>query len=397
MTGIALLAWALAVAAVSVVAIARRPRPVARQSTAPGRLVLVRPCTGAPRWLARALRTMPWGWPASGRVVLTVAHADDPARPITRAAAAALRRRGVDAHAIVVTEPGCNRKVAQLVGALASHGSDRDVLLVADADVDLASLDLVALWGSLTSDVAVCWAPPVELDARTLADHASRAVLTASLHAFPLLAGLDRELLVGKTFAVRLSALAQIGGLAPLTDYLGEDAELARRLRQAGHRIACAPAPVRSFSGDRDGSEVFDRYVRWALVLRAQRTPRMAAYPVLFAATPLVVAGTLASGISIWTNAAACAIAVASRLAVAVVATRRCGREPGLGGALVDMLLADGLLLVAFARACVVRRVRWRDRELRLGPHGRLQPTAAAAQHEAGDRVERTGEYALDD
>jgi ceramide glucosyltransferase len=396
MTGIALLAWALAIAAVSTMAIVRNPRRAPRDDAAEGRLLLVRPCTGAPRWLAEALRTMPPGWPASGRVLLTVAHANDAARPITRAAAAALRRCGVDARAIVAAAPGCNRKVAQLQAALASHGSDRDVLVVADADVDLASLDLAALRTALGPNVAACFAPPVELEASSVADRASRAVLTASLHAFPLLANLDHDLLVGKAFALRLSALARIGGLAPLAEFLGEDAELARRLRRAGHGIACLPTSVRSFASDRGWPEVFARYVRWALVLRAQRTSHMAAYPLLFAATPLLLTGALAVGIAAPAAAAASAIALASRLAVAMAAARRCGRELRLGAAIVDAALADALLLAAFARAVLVRRVRWGDRDLRLGADGRLQPSAGDAQDESGDRIERAGEPAIE-
>jgi hypothetical protein len=74
-------------------------------------VLLVRPCTGAPPWLAGALATMPPDWPSDGRVLLTIATPDDAARPIVRAAAAALRARGVDAHAIVACAPGSNRKV----------------------------------------------------------------------------------------------------------------------------------------------------------------------------------------------------------------------------------------------------------------------------------------------
>ena len=390
------LAWAVALAVTSTVALARTSRAPRERVAAPGRVLLVRTCTGAPPGLADALRTLPSEWPSSARLIFTVADERDAARPITRAVAAALRREGVDAIAVVARAPGINRKVTQLVAALASFAADREVLVVADADVDLGSLDVAALWAGLASDAAACWAPPVELDARSFADRASRAVLTASLHAFPLLANLDRDLLVGKAFAIRLSALAQIGGLAPVAAYLGEDAALAHRLRVAGHRVRPAAVPVRSLARDRGWAEVFDRYVRWALVLRSQRTALLAAYPLLFAATPLVLALAFALGVSAPANAAACVVAIASRLAVAAGGARRCGRNSGLGSALVDALLADVLLLAAFARACVLRRVRWRDREMRLGADGRLQPLAEPTQHESRDRVEAAREAALE-
>jgi ceramide glucosyltransferase len=235
---------------------------------------------------------------------------------------------------------------------LAEHGRSRDVLVVADADVDLAEMSLVALAGGLSPRLAARWAPVVERDADTWPDRASRAVLTASLHAFPVLAALDRDLLVGKALAIDTDALARIGGLASLAD-----------------------------------GEVFERYVRWILVVRAQRPARLASYPLLFAAMPVACVLAIVAAVP-----GAATLALASRAIVAAVAAHRSGR--GLA-AVADAPLADLLLLAAFVRACGPARVRWRDRELRLGEGGRVQAPTDAAQHRPRHGIERAHDHAL--
>ncbi len=381
-------AWALVVVIVTTVACVRS-RPMPRRAGAPSnRVLLLRPVSGAPRWLAHTLARVPMGF--TGRVLLCVDRHEDPARPITRAAAAALRRAGVDARAIVASGPGFNRKVVQLADAITRHGADTDVVLVADADVDLASLDLDALWGALEPEVAACWVPCVETRATTLADRASRAVLGASLHAFPVLAGIDRGLFVGKLFAVRADALARIGGFARLADHLGEDAALSRALRADGARVARAPGHVRSMAVDRGAREVFARFVRWALVVRAQRVHLLASYPLLFAPMLLAIVGALALGTPAALTAASAVLA--SRWVLAAVAMRRCGRRIRALDVVVGAAISDALLLAAFARACISGRVRWRERELRLGRDGRL---CAPAQEKPADRIESAHERAL--
>jgi ceramide glucosyltransferase len=390
-TDVLLAAWALLVASVSIVACTRRPPANATGGAPPDRVLLVRPVSGTPRWLAQALVQVPLGF--TGRILLCVDRPDDPARPITRAAAAILRRRGIDARAIVASGAGCNRKVAQLTDAVARHGSGRDVVVVADADVDLASLELANLWGALGPDVAACWMPCVEPRANSLGDRMSRAVLGASLHAFPVLAAIDRRLFVGKLFAVRTDALARIGGFARVADHLGEDAELARALRESGGLVVLAPGLVGSRAVDRGLDEVFARFVRWVLVVRSQRPHLLGSYPLLFAPTPILGAGAVAIGST--TAAVTVVVALASRWMLAAVAMRRCGRAVTVLDIVVDAALSDVLVLAAFARACASRRVRWRDRELRVGRDGRLRSAADPAKQQSAHDVERTHEGAV--
>lgn len=383
--GTLVLAWALGVTVVSAVAIARvelrrrAPAPASPPGPRP-RVVVVRPCAGLEPHLRRSLGSTatlhdPAHDRAALRVVLTTSTADDPARPVLLEVAASLRARGMDATVAVIPPHGPNLKASQLAGVLDS--ADDDVALVVDSDVELERLDLdrlLAPLGDPHARVAAVWCPPVEREPKGLGDRMSAALLGGSLHAFALLGALDPQGLVGKTFAVRLDALRSVDGFSWLVRHLGEDVELARRLRAAGWRIVTSPTVVASLASGRRMSQVLARYARWLMVIRAQRPLLLASYPLLLAATPgLLVAGGLALAHGLPGARAALGLALASRVAVGLAARRTAGRSLRIDRVLLDAVLADALMLAAFVRAAVgPARVRWRQRSLRLGAHGQL-------------------------
>lgn len=369
-----LAAWSAVFAGfVATVALRSRPRVQPLAPLAPTRVLLVRPCTLAAPSTIAAMATVPRA-PAGVQLrwIGVVADADDPAWPHVQAIAASLDSRGLPAAALLSYARGPNRKAEQIDAAVARFGADADVLVVVDGDVDLASLDLAALLaplGAPCTDVGVTWASPIEADAATLGDRLSRAILGGSLHAFALLAALDPGLLVGKAFALRLETLASIGGAASLREYLGEDFELARRVRARGLQLRRCTT-VRSLARGRGLGAVLERYTRWIAVVRAQRPARMVSYPLLLAATPLLLLGALL-GAPPLAAAGFASGALALRAAVTRLAARRSGAtSPNLPLA----LLADLLLLAAWARATVIRELRWAEHRLRLGRDGRLQP-----------------------
>jgi ceramide glucosyltransferase len=84
-------------------------------------------------------------------------------------------------------------------------------------------------------------------------------------------------------------------------------------------------------------------------------------YPALFAATPLLLAlSSVGAARGDAVAIAAGALAIAARLFVALFAARAAGRALGVGALVRDVVLADALLLAAFARAMTDRRVVWR-------------------------------------
>ncbi|MCA9664822.1 MAG: FAD-dependent oxidoreductase, partial [Myxococcales bacterium] len=246
-----------------------------------------------------------------------------------------------------------------------------------DSDVDLQSVDLDRLVAPLVAgDAAATWAPFVERAGDTLGDRASRALLCSSLQSFVVLCGLDQRSLVGKCFAVRVDALRSAGGFEALSRHLGEDVELARRLREQGHSVrAVAVRPISRASG-RDFAAVVRRYARWLAVVRAQRPWLMVSYPLLlFATLPLCACALLLAArgdVRWWQAAAAAGVALGARALVGLGARRVAGAQRG--SLAYDVLLSDVLLALAWARALISRRINWRGRWQRVEPGGILAP-----------------------
>ncbi len=377
----ALTTWASVYAVVSGVAVcrsarARRPLGIPSEPSPDQhpRILMVRPCTGDDPQLATALESaihMPGRAPL--RMVLTVSDAADPAWPIVLRSAARLRDAGLDVQARVVTSTAFNRKVGQLEGA--TRDCDADIVLCIDADVDLTTFDpdlLVAPLVAPGSMLGAVWAPPIEVaPPQTWGDRASAGVLGASLHAFALLGELDGSGLVGKTFAIRSDALRDVGGFAAVARYLGEDMELARRLRARGWQTQMQRRAVHSIAENRPLRAVLDRYARWLWVIRAQRPALLLSYPLLLAAAPLLLLATaVLAGFAPGWAAGIATVVVTTRAAVAYGASRpRRATRPRW---VLESLLADGVLLWAFVRALGRAEVSWRSKRLRLDRHGRL-------------------------
>lgn len=360
---IALWAWAALVAIVSGVAIARRARltPIEPQEEQP--LLLVRPCAGAEAGLQARLEAI-GVWPVTPMVRFSVTSAEDAAWPVIQAAAATLRARGLDADARVIDADVPNLKAAQLIHWLDEAPED-GVFVNIDSDVDLREFDGRGLIGAL-GDAA--WTPPSEHAPETLADHASAAFLNASLHAFTLLGGLDPAGLVGKVFAVRVAAMRAAGGFEGLDRCLGEDMEIARRIRAQGGSVGLHPAVARAVPHGRDFGGVVARYARWLAVIRAQRPALLISYPLLFGATtPLLLSGAL---LAAW---GPLALTLGARLAVLFAGRHFNARPLAPYTALPALVLGEVVTWAAFLRALGTRRVIWRGRSLRILPGGRLE------------------------
>lgn len=374
MLGALALGWALAVGSVQLEAVRRSlwPRPARPSATPSGaRVLVIRPCAGNDPWLEDALTSLAGARHGfTLRCRLAVADASDPAFAIAQRAASRLTGAGLDAAVVLTAARAPNRKAAQLAAVTAAEEGTFDAVIVADGDVDLTGVDLDALIAPLLArlDHGAVWAPPVEVaPPRTLGDRASAALLSASLHAFPILARLDRGGLVGKLFAVRADALAEIGGFGALARHLGEDMELARRLRARGRAVEAAPFVARSLSAGRTWDQAEERFGRWLTVIRAQRPALLPSYPLLFLATaPILALGALAAPSPL--ALAAALLALLPRLAVALVASAAAGRRLSL----IDAALGDLLLAGAFLRALRSREVVWRDVPLTIQRGGVL-------------------------
>lgn len=377
------LGWATVIALLGGVALAkrsllqRRLRRLARADLRRVRVLLLRPCAGDESTLEQCLLSI-----RDARrtfyveVAMAVSSDDDAALPAMRRAKATLDGAGIPTAIEVVPPAGPNRKASSLAGLTAARRGQHDIVVNADSNADLAGYDLDALVAPLVVDASIgaVWAPPAEQPVRDCrGNRASIAVLGGSLHAFGLLSGLDPQGLVGKLFGVRASALEQVGGFTPLVDYLGEDAELSRRLREIGLRVLPAAAPVRAMADRCQPQSVVDRHARWMAVIRAQRPVLLVSYPLFFCGTGLVL---LLALLGLWGQPAiagsAIVLALAGRLGIALGAQHFSARRLSVGAALVDAWVGDRVLLRALLQALGTTRVEWRGQWLRITPGGRL-------------------------
>ncbi|MDP9037538.1 MAG: glycosyltransferase [Myxococcota bacterium] len=368
--GTLLIGWSGVVASTTAWAALRSgPTKTAAATTIPaGRTLVLRPCAGEEPRLEEALASTAYG---AGRLPLGVrialASERDGAWVAAVRAGARLRAAGVDAAVVVTGAQGPNRKVDQLARLVAVEREPPDVIVIADSDVDLSGVSLAELLAPMHDPrVGASWAPPVEMAPTTWADHASAAVLESSLHSFRLLHALDRTVVCGKLMAIRSEALRVIGGFAPLRTQLGEDMELSRLLRRAGYAVSISRARAPSLAAGRRFRDVLSRYIRWTMVIRAQRPALLLSYPALLAATPLLLACAALLAIAREPRQAGVAIAIAlgARLGGAVAARVSLGRAVKFHSLVVDAVFADLLLLAAFACALFRREVTWRGRVL---------------------------------
>ncbi len=339
-------------------------------------VLITRPCAGTePRLFDNLVSIADARFTFCPRVRISVCSRRDPAFTIVVRAVAELRRLGLDAEARVIEPHGLNHKTCQLAAIM--DPAEQAYALNFDSDVDLSQVDLDLLVYPLSDQTAAAtWMMPVETVAAQspyIGDRASAGVLGASLHAFALLSRLDRTGFVGKAFAVSVAHLKRIGGFASLVNYLGEDTELARRLRDAGLRVIALPSTVTSTASGRSFQNVYTRFSRWLMVIRRQRPLLLWSYPLFFLSSLPLAALSLAvawsepiTGIALllWT--------LALRLWIAWLAARTSNLRYCWSGIFAAIGLGEVTLWMALVHALGRCQVCWRGRVLSVGERGQL-------------------------
>ncbi|MFV8752645.1 glycosyltransferase [Nannocystaceae bacterium ST9] len=379
------LAWSAVLAWLAIGAVIRRRRldrrfsaqshGISRNSTGASALIM-RPCAGEDPALFDNLRSLVGARSSLPlHVVMAVDDPADRARPAIERALLELRAAGIAASFELVGNQGPNRKASILAGVLERHPQHSLVVNI-DSNVDLSGFDFDRLFGPLLADdrIGTIWVPWSERSVGGgLGSRASEALLGGSLTAFPLLCGIYPQGLVGKFWAAPRAAIDRIA-FAELAGYLGEDLEMARRLRDVGLRIEAASLLVRSPGHQPSFAAAVERFARWMLVVRGQKLPLLFSYPAFFFATPMVLA-LAAFGASASPGLALIAVGLAllARSIVTLAARRWSGRGLAIGAAIVDAVLADLVLGLAWLRAARSREVSWRGHRLRVEPDGRLR------------------------
>ena len=377
MTGVALLFLFLAGAGLAMLGVEGRALrrklsgPAPSPGGAPGISVL-KPLRGIDDDLEANLATFAaQDWPGC-EVLLGLHDLSDPAEPLARAAV----ERWPGRFRVVVQEGerGMNPKVSQLAGlaAAARHG----ILVISDSNVRVGP-------GYLAEIAARLEDPEVGMVTHLIAGVGERSegALLENLHlaggvatgiaAAKAIAG--RDVVMGKSMALRRADLEALGGFAAVKDLLAEDYVLGQMVsRVLGKRVELASRPVENVVQERTVGQFTQRARRWAVLQRTLVGPWLYAAqvvrnPVLLATLALVAAPAP------WTAAAWLAVAGARALldGAAGLALRAGGFRPVQ---LLRVPVKDLLLGAAWAEGFFRRTVDWRGTRLRVLPGSRLAP-----------------------
>ena len=355
----------------------RNFRRAATQGIAPNRALLIRPCAGdEPGLKNRLLSVCEAHCDFPLRIVLAVDDPNDAALPAIYAARDALVARAWDVSIVFAPVIGPNRKASIISECLRLERKNIDTAVIADSNIDLAGFDLNRLTAGLLGDpgIGAVWAPFRETaKRRSFGNFASEAVLHFSWHSFGLLSAVDAGGLVGKLFAVRKEALAEVSDFSDLTHVLGEDAALSKALRTAGYGVRVAPLTVLSPVPSKRWSETLDRHVRWMMVVKSQRPALLSAYPLLFFnALFIYFAALLVAPIHPIPALTLAAFTFVVRVAVGAVAARMLGLRPRWPQLFSAVFIGDALLTLAFFKTLYSRSFTWRGRPLFIDRSGTL-------------------------
>lgn len=278
----------------------------------------------------------------------------------------------------VVTQrsaPGLNPKINQLITlAAAARG---EVLVVSDSNIRVGRDYLRGIAAALDDPrVALVTHPVAGIGERTLGALFDNLTMCGSVAAgvasAKRIAG--KDLVVGKSMAIRRGDLGATGGFERLKDVLAEDFLSGRIVtRELRKKVALAGEPVFRVSRSQPVASFLARYLRWSVMQRkavgnAAYTAQILLNPVAFAAAALIVSPAR------WTALGFCAAAlIRSGLCES---SARALRGRGFSALCLLAPLGDLLVACAWAAALVRSRIEWRGNRLLVREGTRLERVA---------------------
>jgi ceramide glucosyltransferase len=260
-----------------------------------------------------------------------------------------------------------------------ARAARHDVLVVSDSNVRVDPGYLAEIVALLEDEEVGLVTHPIsgegEVRVGSLMDHLHlTGAISPGIVAAQAVAA--RDIVVGKSMALRRRDLQALGGFEAVKDVLAEDYVMGRMIGAVlGKRVAVARTPVHNVSASRSVRDFTARYRRWGVL------QRQAAGPVPYAGMALLNPILLAAA------GAACAPGAASAGALAAT----CGAKIVLDGVAARLLRPGGFHLrqlalipakdlifgAAWAFGLFSREVAWRGTRIVVGPGTRIEPRPA--------------------
>jgi ceramide glucosyltransferase len=363
----------LLLAATQAVALRRHLRQPLADPRAFPFVSILKPLCGVDDDLLRNLRSFTCQRYPGYEILLGVKDSRDAAHAVALHAA----RRWPDRVRVVVQRgaPGLNPKVNQLI-TLASAARGQ-VLVVSDSNIRVGRDYLRGIAAALDDpQVALVTHPVAGVGERTLGALFDNLTMCGSIAAgvasAKRIAG--KDLVVGKSMALRRGDLDAMGGFERLKDVLAEDFFSGRIvMRELRKKVALAGQPVFRVSRSQPVASFLARYLRWSVMQR--KAVGNAAYTVQILLNPVAfgTAALLASP-GRWTVTALCVLALARSGLHQLCARSLRGR--GFAGFCLLAPIGDLLVACAWAAGFVRSEIEWRGNRLAVCEGTRLERVA---------------------
>lgn len=267
-------------------------------------------------------------------------------------------------------EPGLNPKVNQLVTL--ARAAKHDVLVISDSNAQLASGALLEMAALFDDERVGCVTSPV-----SGRGHESLGALLDNLHLASAIGSgqigakylADKDLVVGKSMALRRAALEVLGGFAAFSNVLAEDYVMGQALRAHGFRVALTRSPVHNIAVNRSVASFFKRYLRWSVIHRTAISLPTYLSQALLNPWPLALLATLLEPTSMHLFATLGIFTL--KLLIDASSARALG-VPLDSRVVAAVAVKDALLFIAWCNGLFARTVDWRGNRLRVGPGSRL-------------------------
>jgi len=338
---------------------------------------ILKPLCGNDDDLAENLRqfaTLPY---PNYELILGVKDVRDPAYAVARDAEQ--RWPGKVKLVIQRGEPGLNPKVNQLCTMV--EYATRPIVLVSDSNCRAPDGYLEEIGAIFETDPTVaCTSNPIigigeeklgsALDNLYLASVAVTGVVTAK--------AFGRDIVIGKSMALRRSDLEKMGGFLAARNHLAEDYVLGRKVAELHKKVRICQLPVYQVSQKQSWADFLARHRRWAIIHRTAIAPSTYFGEGMINPLPWAGLALMAYPHRATLLAFAACWAVKTLLDWAAIRLHR----PGFGLMMpFYVLLKDTGLFMGWCNGLFRRTVSWRGTRLRVEHGSRLRPP----EPEAGD------------
>ena len=305
------------------------------------------------------------------QMVFAAASADDPVIPVIRRLITDFPEHDIS----LVINPaihGPNYKVSNLINAF--PGARHDIIIVCDSDIRVTPDYLRSVTshfaepqvGLVTSLYRTSHVPNV---ATALEATGFTAEMIPNVLVALQLEGLSFAL--GAAMAVRRDALASIGGLEALVDYLADDYQLGNQVHRAGWGIALDGCFVESMIKAEGLMTVLSRQLRWARTMRGSRPGGYLASGITLPFPAAVLA--LLAAPSLTTGLTAVGLLYAVRLTVCTLFSQQLVKDGLLPRWLWLIPPRDLLAFSSWALSFLGDRVEWRGARFKLKSGGKIE------------------------